>query len=132
VEHPGGRLFAEPVPHAVDHVVHVGYEIRHIVMGDVVMTRVVSVIALIVEHHIVAVGQQSPERIIGIDRKTVAMGEDQSRALNVAMAADADDSTVFHGEVENFMRGGNCKICHGKIVGDQDSHGNCRGNPDRG
>jgi len=40
------------------------------------------------------------------------------------MAADADDGASFHGEVENFMRDGDYKFCHGKIVGHHDSHGN--------
>ena len=72
MEHADRRLRARPGGDEVDQPVHVGDE-----RGDVVafhlVARVPPVVALVVDRKIVTVGEQPPERVIGVDGEAVAM-----------------------------------------------------------
>ena len=99
VEHADRRLRAETVRDEADQPVHVGDEGGNVVAVRVV-ARVAAVIALVVDREIVAVGQQTPERVIGIDGEPVAVRHHQPGPVRVAVAAHPDDGAVVHLGVE--------------------------------
>ena len=57
-------------------------------------------IALIVHEHFEIAGEQPPKRKISIDGEAVAVRQDQSRTVRVAMPAHAHDRTVCHREIQ--------------------------------
>ena len=64
-------------------------------------TRVPAVIALIVHDHLAIAQKMAPERIIGVDRKAVAVRQHEARTAGAAVPAHANDRTIRHGKIEH-------------------------------
>ena len=71
------------------------------------MQRVLAVIAEVVDDHVVAIEQPSPERKVAVDRKPVAMTEHQARSAGDPVTAHPDNRAVVHDRLEHGMRFGN-------------------------
>src|SRR6266540_4194671 len=69
-----------------------------------VVARVPTVIALIKDEDLELAQEASPEWKIRIDRKPVAMRQDQPRPSDVSMPTHAHDRAVGHGQIENGDR----------------------------
>ena len=66
--------------------------------------RVPAVVPEVVDHHVEIVRQQRPERIIEIDRETVAMTQYETWTLRVSMTPQRDAGVVVHEDVNRGMR----------------------------
>src|SRR5207247_2930709 len=76
--------------------------------------RIPAMIALIVHEHFEITGEQSPKRKIGIDSEAVAVRQDQSQAIRIAMPAYVHSRTVRHREIQHGNRIRDMKL-HGII-----------------
>jgi hypothetical protein len=99
-----GWFFPEPSFDIVQNAIHITHEIGNVVMADIIVARVMAMIALIIEDKVVLISQQSPKGIIGINRKAVAVCEDEPGPFGIAMATKAYNSAVLHSEIYGFDR----------------------------
>jgi hypothetical protein len=83
----------------VEDFFHVAYKPRHVVRFRLV-SRVLPVVALIVEDEVEAIGQQAPERHIRVDGEAVAVAQDQTGTLGIAMPTDPNGRPVCHRQFE--------------------------------
>ena len=56
--------------------------------------RVPAVAALVPEDQVEAVGEQRPERTVGVGRESIAVTQDEARAIGIAVPPENDRSPV--------------------------------------
>ena len=66
--------------------------------------RIPAVVSEVVDDQIEVVCQQRPERIVEIDRQTVAVAQDQARAFRVAVTPQDDDRVIIHADITGGKR----------------------------
>ena len=75
------------------------------------MRRVLAVIAEVVNDHVVAIEQPSPERKVAVDRKRVAVAQHQARSAGDPMTAHPDNRAIVHDRLEHGMRLWDRHVC---------------------
>ena len=63
-----------------------------------------------IEHdELEALAQLAPERIVAVDRKPVAVGQEHAHRTGASVPAHADDGAVTHREIDRLARRWNRK-----------------------
>ena len=99
VEYAHRRRMSQAVADRVEDFFHVADKPWHVV-GFQSVSRVLPVIALIVEHEVETIRKQAPKRHIRVDGEAVAVAQDQTRTFGVAVPTNADGGSVSHREIE--------------------------------
>ena len=107
-------------PKRVFHTAHdslgVVHEERNVVSERVVVDRVPSVVADIVDKAVELLGEPGPERVVGVDREPVSVGQDEPRPIRIAMTAHGQRVAVGGSHVEHVRGCRDFLIHHGAVV----------------
>ena len=71
-------------------------------MADIVMARIMTVVALVIEDEVIVIHQQLPKRKIGVGRKAVAVREDKPWTIGIAMSTETNNRPIRHRKVYGF------------------------------
>jgi len=68
------------------------------------VSRILPVIALVVENDVEAIREQAPKGHIRVDGKAVAVAQNQASTFGIAVPTNPDGRSVSHCEIEHLMR----------------------------
>ena len=76
---------------------------RNIMVPEIAY-RIPAMVPEIVDYQVEIVGEERPERIIKVNRETVAVAHDESRSLRVSMPPQRNDGVVVHADIVSGKR----------------------------
>ena len=86
-----------------DNQVVVADQRRDIVVSDCTY-GVPAMISEVIDYEVELVGQKRPEGVVEIDRQTVAVAKNESRAVRIAVTPQGDDGVIVHGNIHCGQR----------------------------
>lgn len=77
--------------------------------------RIPAMVSHVIDNQVEIVGQEGPERVVEVDRQTVAMTQNESRSSRVSMTPQTNDGVIVHADFINRKRLGDLPYrCRGR------------------
>ena len=77
--------------------------------------RIPSMVSHVIDNQVEVVGEEGPERVVEVDRQTVAMTQNEPRSRRVSMTPQTNDGVIVHADFINRKRLGDLPYrCRGR------------------
>ena len=110
MENANLRFLAEMLVDLLEDSVMVADQSRHAVIFQIA-DCIPTVVSQVVDDEVEVLGQVRPERIVEVDGQTIAVAEDQSNPIGVAVAAKQNRRLGTHIDFVNSQRFGDAPDC---------------------